>query len=223
MFVDPSDRGKDETIWAVAKHLNGTVYVTKVVGTQGGYGEEILARIASDAKAQDVNLILVEENFGQGMFEKLLLPYLAKVGHQCAVEGIRSNRQKELRICDTLEPIMNQHRLVVAEDVAVEDNESVQGYAPEEMAGYRLFYQMTRITREKGSLGHDDRLDAVAGAVGYWVDVMAKDAAQTAEKAKDKLMEQELKWHFANQLNAFRGRSERRRRPRDGFSTSFGN
>jgi hypothetical protein len=91
------------------------------------------------------------------------------------------------------------------------------------MTGYRLFYPMARITREKGSLGHDDRLDAVAGAVGFWADVMAKDAAQTAEKAKDELMEQELKWHSANQLNAFRGRSERRRCRRDGFSMPFGN
>lgn len=34
----------------------------------------------------------------------------------------------------------------------------------------RMFYQMTRITKERGALKHDDRLDALAMAVAYWVE-----------------------------------------------------
>jgi hypothetical protein len=34
---------------------------------------------------------------------------------------------------------------------------------------------MTRLTRDRGALQHDDRLDALAIAVGYWVESMARD------------------------------------------------
>jgi hypothetical protein len=218
MFVDPAGRGADETTWAVAKMLNATVFLTKVVGTQGGYEDRVLRRIAQDAKEQCVNTVLVEENFGLGMFEKLLQPHLVAVGHACVIEPIRSTRQKELRIIDTLEPIMNQHRLVVAEDVVREDDAMVQGYTPDKATAYRLFHQLTRITRDKGALAHDDRLDAVAGAVSYWVDALAQDQRKAVEKAKDKLREKELKDFFANQINAqFRAPSKAGKGRRDGF------
>jgi len=217
MFVDPSGAGQDETTWAVTKMLNATVYLTKVVGTQGGYSDDILRKIAQDAKEQGVNTILIEENFGQGMFGKLLQPHLVATGHPCAIEPIRSNRQKELRIIDTLEPLMNQHRLVVCESVVRADDEQVQNYTAEKATNYRLFHQMTRITRDKGALGHDDRLDAVAGSAAYWVDAMAQDASKAAQKTRDKLMDKELKQFYADQVMAkFRKPSSRKGR-RDGF------
>lgn len=220
MFVDPAGRGADETTWAIAKVLHATVYITKVVGTQGGYDDDVLERIAKDAKEQAVNTILIEENFGQGMFEKLLQPHLMKAGYPCVIEPVRSSRQKELRIIDTLEPLMNQHRLVVAEDVIRDDDTLVQGYTPEKATQYRLFHQMSRITRDKGALAHDDRLDAVAGAVSHWVEVLAQDQAKAASKTKDKIMEKELKSFYANQLMAeYRGHSRSRRR--DGFTITF--
>lgn len=219
MFVDPAGRGSDETCWAVAKALNATIFLTHMVGTQGGYEDHVLRRVAQDAKDQGVNLILVEENFGQGMFEKLLQPHLLAVGHPCAVEGVRSSRQKELRIIDTLEPIMSQHRLVVAEEVVRADDRLVADYTPEKATQYRLFHQMTRITRDKGALAHDDRLDAVAGAVAYWVDSLAQDAQKAAEKARDKVMEKTLQQHLADQLDqidrAGKGRNRQRRLLRD--------
>lgn len=217
MFVDPAGRGADETTWAVAKMLHATVYVPRLIGSQGGYEDAILKRIAQDAKDYGVNLILVEENFGQGMFEKLLQPHLVAIGHPCAVEGIRSNRQKELRIIDTLEPLMNQHRLVIGEEVIRNDDKLVQCYPPDKQQQYRLFYQMTRITKEKGALAHDDRLDALAGAVAYWVDSMAQDAQKSAERHKDKLLEKELKQFFADQVRLADRRPSRRKRRSDGF------
>lgn len=207
MFVDPAGRGADETCWAVAKLLNATVYVPLVVGTQGGYEDHVLRRIATDAKTHGVNLILVEENFGQGMFEKLLIPHLAAVDHLCSVEPVRQNRQKELRIIDTLEPLMSQHRLVISEEVVRADDKTVTHYPPEKQAQYRLFYQMTRITRDKGALAHDDRLDALAGAVAYWVDAMAQDAQKASQKAKDRLLEAAMVQHLRDQLEPFSGPS----------------
>ena len=36
-------------------------------------------------------------------------------------------------------------------------------------------YQLSRITRDRGSLVHDDRLDALSIAVGYWTQQMASE------------------------------------------------
>ena len=218
MFVDPSGRGKDETSWSVTKMLNATVFLTLVKGKQGGYEDPILREIATDAKNQGVNLILVEENFGQGMFAKLLQPHLLAVGHQCLIETVRNNKQKEMRIIDTLEPLMGQHRLVVCESVIRMDDELVQGYGQEHSLQYRLFHQMTRVTRDRGALAHDDRLDAVAGSVAYWVDAMAQDAAKAAMKAKDKAEAHIMKEHLENQVAVFEKPSvARKRRRKDGF------
>lgn len=222
MFVDPSGRGTDETSWAITKMLNGMIFVTKVVGIQGGYDDQVLKRIAADAKSHDVNLILVESNFGGGMFEKLLIPHLAAIDHRCSVEPQRAAGMKEARIIDTLEPVMNQHRLVFAESVIHEDDELVQCYRTEEAMRYRLFYQMTRITKDKGALANDDRLDALAGAVGYWVEQMALDQQKAAQKARDKHMEALMKEHFQNQVHDLkRPHRAHRRSSRDGSFVGF--
>jgi hypothetical protein len=217
MFVDPAGRGTDETSWAIASVLNGTIFVPRVVGTQGGYEDAILRRIASDAKTYGVHLILVEANFGQGMFSSLLKPHLRSIGHQCEVEDQRATGQKEARIIATLEPLMDQHRLVMGENVVREDDQLVQSYRTEDQANYRLFYQMSRITKDKGALKHDDRLDALAGAVAYWAEHMAIDAAKAAEKAKDRDMEGLMKAHLRDQITAVENPFDAsRRRRRDG-------
>ena len=51
--------------------------------------------------------------------------------------------------------------------------------APEERLLYMLFYQMSRMCREKGAIKHDDRLDALAQGVKYYTDAMAISAQQS--------------------------------------------
>ena len=46
------------------------------------------------------------------MFSSLLQPVLNAI-YPCSIEEIRNSKQKELRIIDTLEPLLNQHRLVI--------------------------------------------------------------------------------------------------------------
>jgi hypothetical protein len=58
---------------------------------------------------------------------------------------------------------------------------------------YSLFYQMTRITKDRGALIHDDRLDALAMAVSYWVEHMARDNDKAVLQIHDKAMKDELK------------------------------
>lgn len=187
MFIDPSGRGKDETSYAVVKMLHGYLFVMDVGGfISGGYSEETLKALAVIASKYKVNEIWTEPNFGDGMFNELFKPWLRKI-HPCTLdEGPRATQQKERRIIDVLEPVMNQHRLVIDERLIKKDYES----APNPK--YSLFYQMTRLTADKGSLAHDDRLDALAGAVAYWVEQMAQDADMAAEAHREKLLNQEL-------------------------------
>ena len=93
------------------------------------------------------------------MFTALLQPYLARE-YPCTCEEFRSTIQKEKRIIDVLEPVMNQHRLIVDPQVIRDDLETTKGLPAEQALAYRLIYQMTRICRIRGSLRHDDRLDA---------------------------------------------------------------
>lgn len=186
MFIDPSGRGSDETSYAVVKMLHGWLYVVDVGGLEGGYSEKTLKTLATIAAKHQVNKALVESNFGDGMFTELFKPVLRRIW-PCSIEEVRSHIQKERRIIDTLEPVMNQHRLVIDKALIKKDYETA------EKPHYSLFYQLTRITKEKGALVHDDRLDALSGAVAYWVEQMGRDTEKAAEEHKEKLLEAELK------------------------------
>lgn len=191
MAIDPSGRGADETAYAVAKTHHGQILITAAGGLPGGYEEGTLQRLADIAKEQKVNKIIIESNFGDGMFTKLLTPYITKT-YPVTLEEVRHSTQKERRIIDTLEPVMNQHRLIVDYGVLMDDYESTKG-KPQEMAlKYTLAYQMTRITKDRGALKHDDRLDVLAMAVQYWVDHMAQDRDKAISRAKDQAFRDEL-------------------------------
>ena len=188
MFIDPSGRGADETAYAVVKYAHGTLHLTRVGGYKDGYGEETLKGLATVAKTEGVKLVLIEPNYGGGMFNELFKPVLNEM-HKCGVEESPwAKGQKELRIIDTLEPVMNQHRLVVGRSVIEAD----LAVAKKDQQ-YSLFYQMSRITKERGSLAHDDRLEAVAGAVFYWVESMARDVNKAEDSHRDKMQDAELK------------------------------
>ena len=93
-------------------------------------------------------------------------------GHRAHFDEVINSKQKEVRIIDTLEPVLNQHRLVVPLGLIQRDLRDVER---EHTRPYSLFYQLTHLTKDKGSLRHDDRLDALAGAVAYWVESMGRD------------------------------------------------
>ena len=206
LAIDPSGRGSDETAYAVVKMLNGFLYVVDAGGVEGGYSDSTLQHLTDLAKIHSVNMVLIESNFGDGMFTELLKPYMTKT-YPCTMEEVRHNTQKESRIIDTLEPVMNQHRLVVDPKVIQKDYDSVQHMPPDKGIKYMLTYQMTRITKVRGALAHDDRLDVLAMAVQYWVDQMAADADSEIQVRKDELLDAELD-KFMSNLNLGSGSTE---------------
>lgn len=185
MSIDPSGRGKDETAYAIIKYLNGYVFLMELGGYQEGYSDSTLTALATKAKFYGVNNVVYESNYGDGMFGQLLKPVLNKI-HPCSVEEVRNSKQKELRIIDTLEPVMMRHKLIVNKSVIEDDYRSY-----ERKQDYSVIYQMTRITKDRGALAHDDRLDALCMAVAFWNDVMDRDA----QTGLDNHIEEELeKW-----------------------------
>ena len=191
MSIDPAGRGKDETGYAIVKMLNGNLFVPDAGGLQGGYNDEVLKTLAIKAKQHEVNAIVVESNFGDGMFVEIFKPILTKI-HPCTIEEVRHSIQKERRIIDTLEPVMNAHRLVIDPKVIRNDFESAQSYSAESQLKYQLMYQMSRITKDRGAITHDDRLDALSIAVNYWVEQMAQDANSRIQDRKKEQINNEL-------------------------------
>ena len=193
MAVDPSGRGKDETGYAVVKMLHGYLFVPEAGGLQGGYDEKTLTELTEIAKRNKVNHIIVEKNFGDGMFTELWKPYLKKMEYPCAIEEVHQNKQKELRIIDTLEPVLSQHRLIVDPKVVERDIETTKKYPLERQLRYQLMYQLSHITRDRGSLGNDDRVDVLSMAVKYWTDQVAQDADEQSRRKRDMEMDAELR------------------------------
>jgi len=183
MAIDPSGRGGDETGYAVIGMLRGMMHCRRAGATKGGYDDETLETLAHIARAEQVNTILVESNFGDGMFLTMLSGVLARI-YPCSVEEVKHyGTSKEHRIIDALEPVLNQHRLVMDATVLRTDQKSDQRY--------QLFYQLTRITRDRGALRHDDRLEALAMAVKFWADQLARDVSKEEDRYQEALLDQQ--------------------------------
>lgn len=199
MAIDPSGRGSDELAYCVVGVLNGQIFLLKQGGLQGGYNNENLEFLAQTAKDFKINKIIIESNFGDGMFTTLLNPILRKK-YKCCIEEVRHNTQKEKRIIDTLEPVMNQHKLIVDKSVIREDSKSIEIYPLEKQQQYSLFYQMTRLTKDRGCLGHDDRIDCLAIAVAACLEMMSVDADEEIKARLEREFEEEIEriWGFTD-------------------------
>lgn len=181
MAIDPSGRGKDESSYAIMKSLNGYLFLMDVGGFEEGYSDLTLTKMAQLAKFWEVNEIVVEANFGDGMFTKVMTPIFSKI-YPCAITEVKNTKQKELRIIDTLEPVLMRHKLIVNRSVIENDYRRY-----ETNQAYSLIYQMTRMSRDKNAIAHDDRLDAVTMATSYWLDNMDVDSDRLPEVSEMEL------------------------------------
>lgn len=165
-YIDPAGGGKngDETGVAIVFLLGTFVYVYKVFGVPGGYDEVNLNRIVNEVKHAEVREVFIEKNFGHGAFEAVIKPYFER-DWPVSIEEDYATGQKEIRIIETLEPLLTAHRLIFNVEMIKQDIDSVQRYPLEHRMSYSLFAQISNITLEKGSLRHDDRLDALYGAI----------------------------------------------------------
>ena len=174
--VDPSGRGSDETTAAYLSQRNGFLYLHEMRAYREGYSDTTLLDILKGCKKYNATTLLIESNFGDGIVAELFKKHIQQTKQAIHIEETRANVRKEDRIIDSLEPVLNQHRLVVDRKVIDWDYKSNADEAPEKRLLYMLFYQMSRMCREKFAVKHDDRLDCLAQGVKYYTDALSISA-----------------------------------------------
>lgn len=215
MYVDTAgggqgsgDKGSDEMVGCVTYFMSGYVYfmgmeafVPNPDDAEGEYRK--LAKLAYDHR---VNHIEIERNYGGEMLvsaikKEINLYYeemkeMNPVAFEKHFEGMRVSRapsvetrwesgQKELRIIDNLSPLMQRHQLIVSQEMIEHDAFLSRFYPAHRKQIYSLWHQVKKITRDKGSLSHDDRIDALAGACRYWAESTVQDEKRMAETRGD--------------------------------------
>jgi hypothetical protein len=126
LTIDPSGRGTDQTGVCIASVLSGMIFVHELLGIEGGYSDATLLKIAKLVKEYKIPLVRVESNFGDGLFTKVLIPFLIEHCGKVGVEEFKVTGQKELRIIETLEPVMAMHRLVIARKAIKDEQNQIQ-------------------------------------------------------------------------------------------------
>lgn len=177
MFIDPAGRGSDETAICVASICNGFVWIHLLEGLEGGYDDFVLKKISNFVNEFNLKLIMVESNYGDGMFNKLLHPVIAERCGQVAIEEYKVSGQKEKRMLESIEPVMAQHRLII-DKKAIKQEETQR--------------QITRLHGSRGALRHDDRIDVLSAAVSFWKENLSVDVDNQVAKNKERLRLEEV-------------------------------
>jgi hypothetical protein len=164
----------DETAYAIIKLMGTCIYIYDIGAVRGGYSPDDLQRLVAAAKNANCKEVFIENNYGHGAHVAALKPYFER-DWPVQIEAVQESGQKELRIIDVLEPVMSTHRLIVRPEVVQRDIDTIQAYSADKRLSFSLFHQMANITRDKGCLKHDDRLDALAGAVRQIVEDLDYD------------------------------------------------
>ena len=185
--VDPSGRGTDETVACYLSQLNGFIYLHEIKAFRDGYSDRTLLEILKGCRKYKASTLLIESNFGDGIVSELFRKHCQNTKTPINIEETRANVRKEDRIIDSLEPVLNQHRLVIDPRIVEWDYHSNQDAPGETRLLYMLFYQMSRMCREKGAVKHDDRIDALAQGVKWFTDAFAISADQ---QIKDRKLEE---------------------------------
>jgi hypothetical protein len=200
MHIDPSGRGRDRTTYVVTKFLNGFVFVTAWGGFTDGYSPETLSELAKISARHEVNTIVTEDNFGDGMFAALLETHVNAL-RPCRIEGMKVTGMKETRIITWLEPALKQHRLVMDLSVLRADLLSP--------AAHRGLFQLTHICDARGALKHDDMVDVLSMGVRYWSEYLNADSRK-AEQERIERIERENEARFFTGTSVFAAMERRK-------------
>jgi len=167
LSIDPSGKGKDEIGLSIIYSLNTRLFIKKITGLQGGFEDDNMENISNLCLHHGIKVAVIEENWGGGMFTKMLEPHLKRISPKTGLDEFNVSGQKEIRIIETLEPLLNQHRLIIDKDTLVKDKQALTKNS--------FTFQLSHITKERNSINHDDRLDALANGITYLLDEMSQD------------------------------------------------
>ena len=200
-YIDPAGYGKDRLGLSILGALGGMIYVQRCMGIAGGFDPETLGLIARTCREHRVQVVVEEDNFGGGMFGTLLWPVLQEhfiragqmderhgvyqEGWSCVVETDHVTGQKELRIIESLEAPMGQHRIVIDPEAIKVDPD------PDAEDKDELQYQISHITRDRKCLPEYGRIDSLAGGVRRLQESLAVRPDQAAARRRQMQLEQE--------------------------------
>lgn len=187
MAVDPAGGGinGDETGYAIAGQSGDRIVLLDVGGAKGGYDDECYSALTAVLNKWQPTSILVEKNYGHGSFRKIWDNYnIINSLPTLNIEDVYNTGQKEKRICDVLEPVINTKKLIVDLDVIENEWSSAMSRDRDDKKTYSLITQMASITREHDCLGHDDRIDALSMVIAKLSDALYNDtnAIESAQK-----------------------------------------
>lgn len=202
MYIDPAGGGADELGLAVTVPLGPFIHALDVKGLKNGFSPENTKKILDTIWKYRVKTVQCESNMGHGLFEINLRAELLKATQdddvpreqrmhfkEVGVIGDYSTGQKERRIIDSLVSAVQRHKVIIHKAVFESDHECGLQHSVEKRKTFSMFYQFGNITTDRGSLVHEDRLEALAGAVRYWKHVLVQDedkAAQARSNAEAK-------------------------------------
>lgn len=197
MFIDPAGGGRDEIGYGVSTAVGPYIHVLDNGGLKGGLTDENCAILCDLILEMRTTLVRVETNMGHGLFEKALMAELTKraIGYatkdkvyppepffkSVGVVSEFSTGQKERRIIDSLVSAMQRHRVIIHRRVFESDERCGKQHGAEKRNLYSMFHQMSSITTDRNSLVQDDRLEALAGCVRHWKDVLIMDENKAAQ------------------------------------------
>lgn len=199
-YIDPAGGGEnaDETAYAHVGLMNSALYLDMIGGVKGGYDEPQLRRLARLSVQANPTVIKIEKNFGFGAFKPVFTPIMRQEFEKAGlpVPGIEDDYvtgQKEIRIIETLEPVIGRGSLIVHEDILEADFASIQAYPLEKRDTYSFFFQLAKLTRDRNSLFHDDRIDALEGGVRHFQNALAVDQKKALEAAERRAHEEMMR------------------------------
>lgn len=167
MTVDPASEGGDEVAFACGGVVGPFIHILDWGGLKGGMSEENMTKLIEIAVENKCDHIILERNLGGGIATKLLASHYAKmvsnkaVKDNISVSDQNSSGQKEKRIIDCIGPILARHRMVMHMRALERDTSTLQAYSSDKRVVHSGFAQMDSITKDRGSLAKDDRIDAL--------------------------------------------------------------
>ncbi len=183
MGIDPAGSGADEVGYCIAGGIHGNVYVLAAGGIDGGHDDGTLRKLCRMMIEYNVKEVRVEKNFGNGMYGKHLARVMGEMYVKASLSpDVVAKGQKEVRILETLEPAMANHKVIIDTKVAKDQV---------------LMKQITSLTSERGSLIHDDRVDAMEICLSGFTDSMILNT--------DKLIKENKEKEFLDELHGFIG------------------
>jgi hypothetical protein len=100
--------------------------------------------------------------------------------------------------------VLNQHRLAVDSAVIREDT-AVAANDPQ----YSFMYQLTHLTKARGALRHDDKVEVVARGCRYFRESLAIDHNKAEAAFREKLRDEEFRQYEESALGGTFGRGRR--------------